>query len=170
MKKFLLSASLVVVFAIYVMQGKSNDVVVTTPPAILGDNSNSQPGAPTPTPMTTPQPTTPTPAPTPSVPAKPKPTSSAYQDGVYTGSLADAYFGNVQVQATIQSGRLTDVQFLTYPNDNRHSLEVSNTSLPILRSEAIQSQSAKVDIVSGATQTSQAFEQSLANALNRAKA
>jgi len=41
--------------------------------------------------------------------------------------------------------------------------------MPSLKQEAIQTQSAQVDIVSGATQTSQAFIQSLASALTKAK-
>src|SRR5262249_30287730 len=33
-----------------------------------------------------------------------------YQDGQYTGPVTNAYYGNVQVEAVIQNGRLTDVQ------------------------------------------------------------
>jgi uncharacterized protein with FMN-binding domain len=41
--------------------------------------------------------------------------------------------------------------------------------MPKLVQEAIQSQSAQVNVISGATQTSQAFSQSLAAALTMAK-
>ncbi|MBI3573009.1 MAG: FMN-binding protein [Candidatus Kerfeldbacteria bacterium] len=95
--------------------------------------------------------------------------SGAYRNGTYTGTVADAFYGNVQVQASIKGGKLVDVQFLQYPNDRGHSIEVSNVSTPILRQEAIQAQNANVDIVSGATATSQAFQQSLASALSQAK-
>ena len=40
--------------------------------------------------------------------------------------------------------------------------------MPVLKSEALQAQKAEVDIISGATQTSQAFMQSLATALTNA--
>ena len=90
------------------------------------------------------------------------------KDGSYTGKVADAYFGNVQVQAMISGGKLTDVQFLQYPQDRPASARISNNAMPILKSEAITAQNSQVDIVSGATQTSQAFSESLADALSQA--
>ena len=115
------------------------------------------------------QPTTlPTEAPAaPVVPAQPL---GQYRDGDYTGTTVDAYYGLVQVQATITQGKLADVQFLQYPNDRRTSIRINSTAIPDLQQEAIQAQSANVDIVSGATLTSQAFVQSLQVALNSAKA
>jgi uncharacterized protein with FMN-binding domain len=95
--------------------------------------------------------------------------SGTYKDGTYQGPVTDAYYGNLQVAAVISGGKLTDVQFLQYPSDNGHSKELSLSSMPILKQEAITSQSANVSIVSGATQTSQAFTQSLAAALTHAK-
>ncbi len=95
--------------------------------------------------------------------------SISYKDGEYTGSNADATYGNVQVKAVISGGKITDVQFLDYPKDRDNSLEISNQSMPILKSEAIKAQTAEVDIVSGATQTSEAFKQSLQAALSQAQ-
>jgi uncharacterized protein with FMN-binding domain len=92
-----------------------------------------------------------------------------YKNGVYVGSTADAYFGNVQVKAIIQNGFITDVQFLQYPNTHSYSIAINTQAMPYLTREAIQAQSAKVDIVSGATQTSLAFMQSLGDALAQAK-
>lgn len=95
-------------------------------------------------------------------------TNNNYKDGSYTGSVADAYYGNVQVQAIIQGGKITDVQFLQYPNSHGTSVAINQQAMPMLRQEAIQAQSANVQIISGATFTSQAFIQSLQNALNQA--
>lgn len=92
-----------------------------------------------------------------------------YKDGEYNGVVADAFYGTVQVKAIIQSGKLTDVQLLSSPNDRSYSIEINNTVIPILKAEAIKIQSAQVDIVSGATNTSNAFIQSLNSALNQAK-
>lgn len=97
-------------------------------------------------------------------------TAGAFKDGTYTGSVADAIFGALQVKITVQGGALTDITFPQYPNDSGHTREVSNSSLPILRQEAISAQSANVHVVSGATQTSDAFKESLASALSQAKA
>ena len=91
-----------------------------------------------------------------------------YRDGVYTGVSADAYYGNVQVQVTVQSGRLTNVQFLDYPHDQQNSQYINSFAVPSLTSEAIAAQSANVDTVSGATETSRAFIQSLSSALSQA--
>ncbi len=94
--------------------------------------------------------------------------SITYKDGEYLGDIADAYFGKVQVKAIVSGGKLTDVQFLDYPKDQRHSLEISVNSMPLLKSEAIKIQSGKVDIISGATQTAEAFQVSLDSALAKA--
>lgn len=96
--------------------------------------------------------------------------SVAYKDGQYTGTAADAYYGFIQVQATIQGGKLTDVQFLQYPSDRRNSVEINSQAMPQLKQEAIQAQSAHVNTITGATDTSQAFAQSLTTALTAAKA
>ena len=95
--------------------------------------------------------------------------SKSYKDGTYTGSVADAFYGNIQVQAVISGGKITDIQFLQYPNDNGHSAAVNQQADPMLTQEAIQTQNANVNIISGATDTSQAFMQSLSSALTQAK-
>lgn len=92
-----------------------------------------------------------------------------YKDGSYTGDVVDAFYGNIQVQATITNGKITDIKFLQYPNDRDTSVTINQQSNPILAQEAIQAQSAQVDIVSGATDSSQAFIKSLQSALDQAK-
>ncbi len=94
----------------------------------------------------------------------------AYKDGQYTGQAADAYYGYIQVQVTIQGGKISDVVFLQYPHDRMTSMHINTQAMPFLKQEAIQAQSANVDGVSGATDTSQAFIQSLTSALTNAKA
>jgi uncharacterized protein with FMN-binding domain len=107
--------------------------------------------------------------------ATPKSTAAArttgrYADGTYTGSVADAYYGSVQVQVRVAGGKITDVQFLQYPNDRQTSVMINTQAMPLLTQEAIQAQSAQVSGVSGATETSGAFQQSLAAALAHAGA
>lgn len=96
-------------------------------------------------------------------------TPPGYKDGTYTGSIADAIYGNLQVQAIIQNGKITDVKFLQYPNDRMRSVAINTVAMPNLKQEAIQIQNANVDVVSGATDSSDAFVQSLTSALNQAK-
>lgn len=91
-----------------------------------------------------------------------------YKDGTYTGTVADAFYGQLQVVVTIANGKITNVTFPVYPNEPGHTTDVSQQDLPILAQEAISAQSANVNVVSGATQDSQAFQQSLASALAQA--
>ncbi|TPK62981.1 FMN-binding protein [Mesorhizobium sp. B2-4-19] len=97
-----------------------------------------------------------------------KPAGHGFADGTYTGPAADAYYGLIQIQASIQGGRLTALKVLKYPNDRRTSISINRQALPMLRDEAIRAQRANVDIISGATLTSKAFIQSLGGALKKA--
>lgn len=94
--------------------------------------------------------------------------SGKYKNGVYTGSIEDAYYGNVQVQATISGGKISNVSFLQYPNENSTSKQINSQAMPMLKSEALKAQSAQVDGVSGASYTSQSFQNSLDAALKKA--
>lgn len=159
MKKLIISVSLIVVFAFYALfaSSKSSPSSSASPAQTLADQTppvpSSSPVAIARQPAQTPPATVP---------------SGTFKNGSYTGSVADAYFGNVQVRATVSGGRLASVSFLQYPNDRGTSREISARAMPALISEAIRSQSARVDIVSGATQTSQGFIQSLGSALAQA--
>lgn len=93
-----------------------------------------------------------------------------YRNGTYTGSVADAFYGNVQVKVTVQSGKVTQVNFLDYPHDRSTSVSINSYATPLLAQQAVQAQSANVDGVSGASATSEAFRQSLASALAQAAA
>ncbi len=65
------------------------------------------------------------------------------------------------MKAVISQGKITDIQFLQYPSDRSRSVRINSYADPVLRSEALQAQSAQVDVVSGATDSSEAFIQSL---------
>lgn len=102
-------------------------------------------------------------------PTTPPTPRGQYKDGTYTGSVADAYYGNIQVQAVISGGKISDVIFLQYPNDNGTSRSINEQAMPYLKSEALAAQNTNVDIVSGASDSSQAFRESLASALQQAR-
>jgi len=110
----------------------------------------------------------PTEAPT-AAPTETPVTLGQYKDGQYTGPEVDAYYGLVQVQATIQNGQIASVDFLEYPHDRRTSQRINAQAVPYLQTEALQAQSAQVNIISGATLTSEAFMESLNTALASAK-
>ncbi len=113
---------------------------------------------------------------TPSASASPSSSSSTssssattLKDGSYTGQAVNINFGTVQVQAVVAGGKLTSINFLQMPSGGNSSV-VTASAQPQLLQEAVQAQSAQVDTVSGATQTSEAFEQSLSAALTQAQA
>ncbi len=94
--------------------------------------------------------------------------SAQYKDGAYTGPVVDAYYGLMQIQAIIKGGRLSSIRILKYPNDRRTSIFINRQALPMLRDEVIRAQSAQVNIISGATLSSEAFIQSLGAAMSQA--
>jgi uncharacterized protein with FMN-binding domain len=122
----------------------------------------------------TPAPDATTPAPVPTAVKTPAPTPvptarGAYRDGTYTGPVVDVGYGPVQVQAVISGGRLSTVRFLQMPSAERQSVQIAGRAEPVLLQEAVQAQSANVDVVSGATADSHGFMQSLGSALAQAK-
>ena len=72
------------------------------------------------------------------------------------------------MKITVQSGKITKVTVLQQPNGNPKDAEINSYALPILISETTQAQSADIDMVSGATVTSQGYLQSLQAALDEA--
>jgi uncharacterized protein with FMN-binding domain len=112
------------------------------------------------------------PSPTPSATsplASPSPSPSPIAlNGTFTGLDFPNRFGDVQVRVVISSGRITDVQAVQLPTDRAESAYISQQAGPWLRSEALQAQSANIDIISGATYTSQSYAQSLESALQQA--
>jgi uncharacterized protein with FMN-binding domain len=94
--------------------------------------------------------------------------SQGMADGTYDGPTTDAYYGPMQIEAIVQGGRVVSLRALQYPSDRRTSLAINRQALPMLRDEVIVAQSAEVDIITGATLTSQAFIRSLRGALAQA--
>jgi uncharacterized protein with FMN-binding domain len=175
MKKYLASGGLIIASLIYVLSqqvGASNaaETLTTTQPMSAATRTPvGKAEAPPASSITSPGPT-PRPAPTPLPAPTPKPTVGMYRDGSYTGSISDAYYGYVQVRAIVSGGKLASVDILQYPNDRSTSRYINGQALPYLRQEALQAQSAHVDTISGASDTSAAFRESLGAALSRARA
>src|ERR1035437_9440767 len=172
MKKYILSTLVMSTFIVYIIYQQvtgTNDIIVKNPinnSAVSSSNSFSSANNQNTSTNNVPS--------VPIVPVLPKQNpvvvqKGQYKNGTYTGVSADAYYGNIQVQATISGGKLTDVQFLDHPQDRGTSIRINDYAMPILRSEAIQAQSANVNTISGATDSSGAFKQSLQSALSLAK-
>ena len=150
MKKFVIGFAVLGLFALYSVGIRHKSPVLSQPSSLAGNTAATTTGNSNATSGTT------------SVPPR------AYKNGTYTGSVADAYYGNLQVNATISAGKITKVTFLQYPDTHGTSVAINQQAMPYLQQEAIQSQTADVQIISGATFTSQAFIQSLGAALSQA--
>lgn len=96
-----------------------------------------------------------------------KTTTSAYS-GTVTGTTASTRWGPVQVRATVADGTITAVDVIAQPSGNRRDTEINADALPTLVQETLQAQSAKIDMVSGATVTSNGYIQSLQSVLDQA--
>ena len=94
--------------------------------------------------------------------------SSSTKTKTYTGSVAQTRWGPVQVQITVQGDKITKVTVLQQPNGNHKDAEINDYALPILVQDTLSAQSAQIDMVSGATVTSDGYLQSLQSALDQA--
>jgi uncharacterized protein with FMN-binding domain len=106
--------------------------------------------------------TTPTPA---STPGKRHGTARA----AATGDAIAYQYGTLQLKATLTGGRLTGVTVVRLEPEPGRSEFIDAQAIPLLRAEALKAHSANVDVVSGATYTSEAYARSLQSAIDRAR-
>ena len=83
-----------------------------------------------------------------------------------TGPAESNRWGNVQVEITVDNGEITDVSLVQRPGSHRRSVEINDYAVPILVQETLTAQSAQIDMVSGATDTSEGYVASLQGALD----
>jgi uncharacterized protein with FMN-binding domain len=91
-----------------------------------------------------------------------------YADGKYLGDVANTAWGDVQVQVVIDKNRIASVSTVQYPHDRPLSAKINQIAIPMLEQEVVHVQSTQVDLVTGATVTTEGFIASLMNALSQA--
>ncbi|MFF0477772.1 FMN-binding protein [Streptomyces sp. NPDC004284] len=94
--------------------------------------------------------------------------SGGLVSGTYTGDSVDTRYGPVQVRVTVSGGRLTGAVAVRTPSENERDREIAGYAVPMLTSETLTAQSARIDTVSGATYTSEGYIRSLQSALDQA--
>ncbi|MCR6689078.1 FMN-binding protein [Cellulomonas sp.] len=94
--------------------------------------------------------------------------SGTAADGTYTGGVAQTRWGPVQVEITVEQGSITSAQAVQYPDDNPRDQAINAYAVPQLNSEVIAAQNAQIDMVSGATVTSEGYLASLQDAIDQA--
>ena len=88
--------------------------------------------------------------------------------GTFTGAQVQTRWGPVQVQIVVQDGRIASADAVAYPDANGHDRQINAYAIPQLDREVVQAQSASIDLVSGATVTSNGYVQSLQDAIDQA--
>jgi uncharacterized protein with FMN-binding domain len=86
-----------------------------------------------------------------------------------TGPLLTTPFSSIQVRAELTRGRLTGVRTLSLTGADAHTQALNARAEPILREEALRAGSADIDVVSGATYTSESWIESLRAAIRDAR-
>jgi uncharacterized protein with FMN-binding domain len=94
--------------------------------------------------------------------------STAASSRTVSGPVVQTRWGPVQVDVTVKNGKLSDVSVAQYPNGNPRDQQINAYALPVLVQETLDAQSADIDMVSGATVTSDGYLQSLQGALDQA--
>jgi uncharacterized protein with FMN-binding domain len=97
------------------------------------------------------------------------PAAAGLKSGTFTGQDIPTQFGDVQVQIIVKGGKITDLGGVRLPFDRPRSLFISQQAAPILRSEVLAAQSARIDLLSGATFTSDAWATSVQSAIDQAR-
>lgn len=174
-------AGLVVLLSFKTASGKSTNRPValagTTPSDQTASSDNSAPSDnPAPAASSTPssQPSqpgqsTPTPTQTPTKAPTKTPGTKTVTGSSVPVTEGFRTFGNVQVQVTVSNGKITKLVAVDYPNGDPRSYEISRYSIPVLGQEVLSAQGTSIDIVSGATYTTEAYAQSVQAALDKAK-
>jgi uncharacterized protein with FMN-binding domain len=96
------------------------------------------------------------------------PAAAAAASGTFTGATVQTRWGPVQVQIVVANGKVTSADAIQYPTGNGTDARINSYAIPKLNAEVVQAQSAKIDMISGATVTSSGYLQSLQDAIDQA--
>lgn len=97
------------------------------------------------------------------------PSSAATANQTVTGPTVQYGYGQLAVSVTVSGSRITNVSVPVLQVAEYTSQYIAQQAIPMLKGEVLSAQSANIQGVSGATYTSQAYDQSLQAALNKVK-
>ncbi len=101
-------------------------------------------------------------------PASSGSSSGSGTSGTFTGDAVTTRWGIVQVEITVENGKITRSEAVRFPQGNQRDVEINSYAVPILDDAAVQAQSANLDGISGATVTWGGYTQSLQSAIDQA--
>ncbi|HEY2130806.1 MAG TPA: FMN-binding protein [Streptosporangiaceae bacterium] len=88
--------------------------------------------------------------------------------GAFTGPVVPYGYGELSTRVTVSGGRITGVRVPVLKTAEQYSQQLAVQVIPMLRNEVVSAQSARIQAVSGATYTSEAYAQSVQAALDKA--
>ena len=92
--------------------------------------------------------------------------SNKATSGTFVGDPSSMRYGTVQVQITINGGKITDAQAVRVPTGENQ--RYTDRAIPIMRQNTLAAQSSNITGVSGASYTAYAWYVSLQSALKKA--
>jgi len=87
----------------------------------------------------------------------------------FRGPTEETQHGPVQVSIVVKHRKIVNVEAAISPNNDGRSPFLQGRAVPVLKQEVLTAQSAKIDTVSGATEFSGAYIQSLQTAIKKAR-
>ena len=87
-------------------------------------------------------------------------------NGSATGPLENYSYGQMAVKVTIVNNRIVDLTVESLQTLESYSQQLEQYVVPILKNEVLQAQSTRINAVSGATYTSDAYAYSIQGALD----
>jgi uncharacterized protein with FMN-binding domain len=86
-----------------------------------------------------------------------------------TGRIVTTPFSVIQVRVTLTGRQLTRVETVELSGTGARTQAINAHAEPILREEALKAGTARIDVVSGATYTSESYRDSLQSAIDDAR-
>jgi uncharacterized protein with FMN-binding domain len=102
-------------------------------------------------------------------PAPPRRPAPRVVQHVVAGPIFTTPFSAIQVGVVWKDGRLREVRTLILTGDGAHTQALNARAEPLLRRRALAAGGAKFDVVSGATYTSESYQDSLQAAIDKAR-
>jgi uncharacterized protein with FMN-binding domain len=96
------------------------------------------------------------------------PAGTGAATGTTLGALERYGYGELAARVSISGGRITGIAVPVLRTAEQYSQQLAIQVIPTLRSEVMAAQSARINAVSGATYTSQAYALSVQAALDKA--
>jgi uncharacterized protein with FMN-binding domain len=169
-KRIVFATVATVVGLIMLLSFKTRPLPATlaSPPAAVGDPPSSPASTTTSTARNGSGPRSTTTTTAPAGAGSPSSTTGTPGSTTYTGDAAQTRYGPVEVEITVTNGQLSAAQAVEYPTESPRDRQINAWAVPELNQEATAAKNAKIDMLSGATYTSDGYATSLQSALDKA--